>query len=240
MHANTVTPPSNRSRSKRRNSSAGQVRIIAGQWRGRKLPVADVTGLRPTGDRVRETLFNWLQRDMAGSRCLDLFAGSGALGFEALSRYATCVTFVEPDRQAFATLETSIRALNCGQPGSAGTSAAQVNSLPLDAAARPMNSDTRTTGMARAVNTTAQQFLSGNRERFDIVFIDPPFDAQLQLDMLLAVSPDHLADNALIYVEAPHRQIFPDKLPAGLSLTREKILGDVCARLLRNGSTDGR
>ncbi len=78
----------------------GQLRIIAGLWRGRKLDFPTVEGLRPTSDRVRETLFNWLQMDIAGARCLDLFAGSGALGLEALSRGASEVVMVEQDHQA--------------------------------------------------------------------------------------------------------------------------------------------
>ncbi len=73
----------------------GQVRIIGGDWRGRKLPVLKAEGLRPTSDRVRETLFNWLQFDIAGARCLDVFAGSGALGFEAASRGAKQVVMLE-------------------------------------------------------------------------------------------------------------------------------------------------
>lgn len=75
--------------------SQGQVRIISGQWRGRKLPVPDLPGLRPSGDRGRETLFNWLQHHVEGARCADLFAGSGALGFEAASRGAAHVDLVE-------------------------------------------------------------------------------------------------------------------------------------------------
>lgn len=73
----------------------GEIRIIGGEWRGRKLPVLDAEGLRPTSDRVRETLFNWLQFEVAGACCLDLFAGSGALAFEALSRGAKQVTLLE-------------------------------------------------------------------------------------------------------------------------------------------------
>jgi 16S rRNA (guanine966-N2)-methyltransferase len=73
------------------------VRIIAGQWRGRRIPFQAVPGLRPTPDRVRETLFNWLQRTVVGCRCLDLYAGSGALGFEALSRGAAEAVMVEKD-----------------------------------------------------------------------------------------------------------------------------------------------
>mgnify|MGYP000126726754 CR=1 FL=1 len=74
------------------------VRIIGGDWRGRRLPVADVPGLRPSGDRCRETLFNWLQDYCAGANCLDLYAGSGVLGLEALSRGAAHATFVESGR----------------------------------------------------------------------------------------------------------------------------------------------
>ncbi|MBE0505548.1 MAG: 16S rRNA (guanine(966)-N(2))-methyltransferase RsmD [Marinospirillum sp.] len=75
----------------------GQVRIIGGEWRGRKLPVPEGEGLRPTSDRVRETLFNWLQFSLAGRRCLDAFTGSGALAIEALSRGAAQVTAIERD-----------------------------------------------------------------------------------------------------------------------------------------------
>ncbi|OQW93091.1 MAG: 16S rRNA (guanine(966)-N(2))-methyltransferase RsmD [Beggiatoa sp. IS2] len=74
---------------------SGQIRIIGGQWRRRKLPVPNVTGLRPTPDRVRETVFNWLTNDLPNSRCLDLFAGTGALGIEAASRGAKSVLLVE-------------------------------------------------------------------------------------------------------------------------------------------------
>lgn len=77
------------------SSSPGQVRIIAGDWRGRKLPVPDLPGLRPSGDRGREILFNWLQAHVPGARCADLFAGSGVLGFEAASRGAAHVDLVE-------------------------------------------------------------------------------------------------------------------------------------------------
>ncbi|MEI2267429.1 16S rRNA (guanine(966)-N(2))-methyltransferase [Erwinia sp. CGal63] len=83
---------------KPRGGSAGQIRIIGGQWRGRKLPVPDSAGLRPTTDRVRETLFNWLAPDIQGARCLDCFAGSGALGLEALSRHAASATLLELER----------------------------------------------------------------------------------------------------------------------------------------------
>jgi 16S rRNA (guanine966-N2)-methyltransferase len=96
----------------RRSGAPRQVRIIGGQWKRTPLPVLDAEGLRPTPDRVRETVFNWIEhlRDHAWDtvRCLDLFAGSGALGFEALSRGAAHCTFVETDRAAVEALKRNI------------------------------------------------------------------------------------------------------------------------------------
>lgn len=89
----------------------GSVRIISGLWRGRKLPVHDAEGLRPTTDRVKETLFNWLAQEIPHARCLDLFAGSGGLGFEAASRQAEQVTMVELNAKAFAQLQQNVTAL---------------------------------------------------------------------------------------------------------------------------------
>ena len=94
---------------------SNSVRIIGGIWRRRLIHFPDVPGLRPTSDRVRETLFNWLGQTLHGQTCLDAYAGSGALGFEALSRGADRVTFIESDRRAFAALRdnaTSLGAAN--------------------------------------------------------------------------------------------------------------------------------
>ena len=91
--------------------SPGKVRIIAGKWRGRKLDVIDSPGLRPTPDRIRETLFNWLQQEIVGARCLDLFAGTGALGFEALSRDASHVVMVESDAKIVESLKQHAQTL---------------------------------------------------------------------------------------------------------------------------------
>lgn len=89
-----------------------RVRIIGGLWRSRLVEFPGVAGLRPTPDRVRETLFNWIGQDLSGTNCLDLFAGSGVLGFEAASRGAQHVTLVERDAQAFAALERNAAALD--------------------------------------------------------------------------------------------------------------------------------
>ncbi|WP_238376383.1 16S rRNA (guanine(966)-N(2))-methyltransferase RsmD [Marinagarivorans algicola] len=90
---------------------AANVKIIAGQWRGRVLRFPEVDGLRPTGNRIRETLFNWLAPSLPGSRCLDAFSGSGALGFEALSRGAASLTMLEPDRIANQHLHNNMKLL---------------------------------------------------------------------------------------------------------------------------------
>jgi len=171
--------------------------------------VADVPGLRPTGDRVRETLFNWLQRDIAGSHCLDLFAGSGALGLEALSRFACSVTFVEPNVQACRMLSSALGTLGAGtSAGGAGVAGAHI------------------------AQTSAERFLADNQQRFDIVFVDPPFSESLQSDALRALWPRHLTDSALVYVESPARQEWVDPDVYGYTTRKEKQFGEVFARLL--------
>ena len=95
--------------------NSNSLRIIAGQWRGRKLRFAAVEGLRPTPDRIRETLYNWLQNQIEGLRVLDLFAGSGALGLEALSRGAAHCTFVEQNRAAAQCIEEQLALLGCNR-----------------------------------------------------------------------------------------------------------------------------
>ncbi len=93
----------------------GSVRIIAGQWRSRRLPVVDVPGLRPSGDRSRETLFNWLQAYIPGTNCADLFAGTGALGFEAASRGAAAVAMVESNSRVLEHLQNNSELLGASQ-----------------------------------------------------------------------------------------------------------------------------
>ena len=89
----------------------GFIRLISGQWRGKKLPVKDKQGLRPTTDRTKETLFNWLMHDIRDAKCLDCFSGSGSLGFEALSRYSEYCTFLELDKQVAQQLQMNINTL---------------------------------------------------------------------------------------------------------------------------------
>ena len=112
--------PSRPKRSKNSGSSrhrkvrTGELRIIGGRWRGRRLPITEAEGLRPTTDRTRETLLNWLAPHLAERRCLDLFAGTGALGIEALSRGAHSCDFVETDTGAATRLRESLTTLDAG------------------------------------------------------------------------------------------------------------------------------
>ena len=110
-------PRNNRTKASRNGrflaADRGEIRIIGGEWRGRKVHFPQAAGLRPTPDRVRETLFNWLQFELASTRCLDLFAGSGALGLEALSRGAAQVVFVEREPAAVAAIRDTLQRLHC-------------------------------------------------------------------------------------------------------------------------------
>lgn len=150
------------------DSSKGGIRIIGGEFRGRRIAVPARRDLRPTPDRVRETLFNWLGQRLEGMRCLDLFAGSGALGFEAASRGATRVVMVESDQVAFAGLRKSLEIL-------------RANAVEL-------------------VRADANRYLGQAGERFDVVFLDPPF-RQNALPLLEALPP-RLAPGARVYVES--------------------------------------
>lgn len=100
-----------RQKNKGAHQGPGYVRLISGRWKGRRLPVLDAEGLRPTSDRVKETLFNWLMQDVSEAVVLDCFAGSGSLGFEALSRYAKSVTLLEKDPKAAALLKKHLQTL---------------------------------------------------------------------------------------------------------------------------------
>ncbi|MBA5764460.1 16S rRNA (guanine(966)-N(2))-methyltransferase RsmD [Vibrio sp. 404] len=110
--------------------STGFIRIISGLWRGRKLPVHDAEGLRPTTDRVKETVFNWLAQDVPQAKCLDLFAGSGGLGFEAASRQAEMVTLIELNPAAFKQLEQNITSLKASNITAKNTDALAFLSQP--------------------------------------------------------------------------------------------------------------
>ena len=115
---------------KPQSAGSGQIRIIGGQWRGRKLPVPDAVGLRPTTDRVRETLFNWLAPYIVEAHCLDCFAGSGALGLEALSRYAATATLIEMDKNVARQLQKNLATLKASQGNVLNTNTLNVLAQP--------------------------------------------------------------------------------------------------------------
>lgn len=114
---------------------ASKLRIIGGEWRSRQLPIIELDGLRPTTDRVRETVFNWLSFEIPGARCLDLFSGSGALGLEALSRGAKECTFVELNRSVAQQIERNLSTLQASNGAVHNTDALsflQTNPVPFD------------------------------------------------------------------------------------------------------------
>ncbi|MCK3658173.1 16S rRNA (guanine(966)-N(2))-methyltransferase RsmD [Pasteurellaceae bacterium Pebbles2] len=204
MKKYTKTPTSAQlnSSEKAKNQAKGEVRIIAGRWRGRKLPVLNAQGLRPTGDRVKETLFNWLMPYIVDSRCLDCFAGSGSLGMEALSRQAKQVTFLELDKTVANQLKQNLRLLKCDE------------------------------NQAQVINQNSLEWLkqSKNAPQFDLVFIDPPFNFGLAEQAIqLLIQQNLLAPNALVYVETERDK--PLITPENWSLIKDKTTGQVSYRL---------
>lgn len=157
--------------SRRTDAAPGHVRIIGGRWRGTRLPVVDAPGLRPSSDRVRETLFNWLQHEIAGARCLDLFAGSGVLGLEAASRGAARVQLIERDPALCASLRQVVSRLDAD--------------------------DTVRVDCADAIAWLAR----APDRQFEVVFVDPPFAADLWTRVGAALLP-WLAPHAWVYVES--------------------------------------
>ena len=136
-----------------------QLRIIGGDWKRRQLAFASIDGLRPTPDRVRETLFNWLMWDVQNAKVLDICAGSGALSFEALSRGATSVVMIEPDRTQAQFLSQNLELLQV------------------------------TKARAQLKVTTAQQALQILKDQFDLVFLDPPYSLDLWTSLAALADP---------------------------------------------------
>ncbi len=175
--------------------ASGELRIIGGRLRGRRLPVPDQVGLRPTSDRIRETVFNWLAPLMPGARCLDLFAGSGALGFEALSRGAAEVVMIEQSAAVVRQLETSARRLEAPE--------------------------------VRILRDDALRWLDGPGRSFDVIFLDPPYAADLWRPAIARLSRQGWTQpGSRVYLEAPARLGFP-ALPSDWDLVRDKTAGQV-------------
>lgn len=179
-------------------SNKGSIRIIAGLHRGRKLPVLMAEGLRPTTDRVKETVFNWLMPFIQDTNCLDCFAGSGGLGFEALSRGASHVSLIELNKAAAQQLTGNKILL-------------QANNISV-------------------INSDALNFIRKNSQKFDVVFLDPPFRKNFVEQTALLLNENSLADNALIYIEMESEDN-NQQLPLNWKLLKEKIAGQVIYRL---------
>jgi 16S rRNA (guanine966-N2)-methyltransferase len=188
-------------RAKNRAQPASELRIIGGQWRSRKLAFTPAQGLRPTSDRIRETLFNWLAPALRGARTLDLFAGSGALGLESLSRGASHCDFVDTSRTALSQISQHLNALEASRHGSCHLQRAE------------------------------QFLHNATGGPYNIVFIDPPFGLELveQACQLLS-KPSILAPQAWIYLETPRDQA-PPPVPDSWVLHRDKKAGEVAYRL---------
>lgn len=200
-HKSSRRIPPRRTTSSRLGRARNELRIIGGKWRGRRVRFPAVDAIRPTPDRVRETLFNWLQHVIAGSRCLDLFAGSGALGLEALSRGASKVVFVDRERTAIRQLEETLSVLQA-----AG---------------------------AELHTQDARHFVEGKGTPFDIVFLDPPFDADFLPDVGRALEKGGwLAPRASIYIELPAKAGAP-VLPPNWTLLKSGRAGEVGYHLAR-------
>ena len=181
----------------RRGGAARVLRIIGGVWRGRRLRFPEAPAIRPTPDRVRETLFNWLASAVSGARCLDLFAGSGALGLEALSRGAAHVTFVERDRKTARAIEDCLAQW-----------------------------DTERRCDWRVVSADAQEFLAGPAQPFSIVFVDPPFASGLLPAVSARLEAGGwLTADARIYVEGPAASL--PSVPGNWTHERNKRSGQV-------------
>ena len=198
------------SRNKKQTTSTGkgQIRIIAGQYRGRKLPVLMAEGLRPTTDRVKETVFNWLMPYIQNALCLDCFAGSGSLGFEAISRGAQHATLLELNNAAAKQLKQNAQLLNAEN-----INIKQVDSLAFLNSSTPVDLDT---------------------QPFDLVFLDPPFNKQLVEKSALLLNEGWLAPNALVYVEMESHSNHKNNqqsIPNNWRLLKEKTAGQVAYQL---------
>jgi 16S rRNA (guanine966-N2)-methyltransferase len=179
-----------------RGANARRLRIIAGRWRGRRWQFPDV-GIRPTSDRIRETLFNWLQPKIGGRRCLDLYAGSGALGLEALSRGAAHCVFVDNNARAIGALSEVLREWGAD------------------------------TASAELVHAEAEHYLRRPAHAFGIVFLDPPFAGQELSAILAQLQRGGwLAPGCLLYLEHPRRAELP-ALSAALQALRHGTAGAV-------------
>ncbi len=191
------------------------MRVIGGKARGRRLAAPRGKGTRPTPDRVREALFSILGADVPGARVLDLFAGTGALGIEALSRGASGATFVEQDRRVVEVLRQNLKVLML--KNGSGKPLAEVLVLPVE----------------RGVGSLARA-----GEAFDLVFADPPFEAGVLGSTLDALAKHNLVRAGGLVICEHGGKDEPPAAPPGLSLVETRAYGDVALSFFRNGATD--
>ena len=177
------------------------VRINAGEWRSRIIKFPDAIGLRPTPERVRQTVFNWLGQDLSGLSCLDLFAGTGEMGFEALSRGALTATLVEKSTSAYKALIENKQLLKAEQ--------------------------------ASLRHQDALQFLSQNSQKFNLIFLDPPYHMQW-LDKVLPQLLSHLLEGGLVYAESEFALDPSSEMMQGWQTIKQSKAGNVFYHLLKS------
>ncbi len=183
------------------HSKLSTIRINSGEWRSRLIKFPDADGLRPTPERVRQTLFNWLGQELTGQACLDLFAGTGVMGFEALSRGATAVTMIEKSVPAYKALISNQQALKAD--------------------------------CATIFNQDALQFLSANKQKYNLVFLDPPYHQQWLQKILPLLTP-HLLAEGLIYVEAEYAITEASEFATDWQVLKQGKAGNVFYHLLKS------
>ena len=216
-------------------AKANQLRIIGGQWRGRKLNFADGEGLRPTMDRVRETLFNWLQSDIAGARCLDLFAGSGALGLEALSRYAGEVVMIDKNPRAIQMIAQNLELLGVNNARLMQMDAGDFLRREAEGSSLQTAEGSLCSSLQATAEGSSLQTAEGSpppKKTFDIVFLDPPFNQQLVAVFCdLLDKADCLSEQAIIYIEIEKKTKLP-QLPDNWTIIKEKKAGQLAYYLV--------
>jgi len=194
-------------------NSAGntsKVRIIAGRWRGRKISFPVNLLIRPTPDRVRETVFNWLAPYIANSCCLDLYAGSGILGFEALSRGATDMVFVDSEKAIIKNLEL------------------QHQNLKID-----FEIEKKIINTVKYQYCDALAYLDARTIKFDLVFLDPPYLKNMIPEVIKRLAEKKLmVKDGVIYLEMAKSELLPN-LPENWTVIKNKVMSQVACYLIR-------
>lgn len=189
---------------KKTSSRESTLRIIAGEWRGRKVSFHAAEGLRPTNDRVRETVFNWLMHEIPDARCLDLFAGSGALGFEALSRGASQVIMVELNKSVANEIKKNLSDLNANN-----ATVIQKDAIKWLAESTP-------------------------KHPFDVIFLDPPFNQELLIKVIPQLKENlWLKQEGWLYIELENKAEALEPIKPFIDIKKEKNYGQVKSILAR-------